>query len=64
MYLLSSVMLLHAVCLICGPANNMARAMAGKMTMFFGRGALQVVVVAAEPRSSLNSKAQSTLMYV
>lgn len=45
------------MCLICGPADNMARSMPAKITMLFWKGALQVVVEATKPRSSLNSKA-------
>lgn len=46
----------------CRPTDNVARAMPGEMTMlFFWRGVLQVVAVAARPRGSLNSKAQSNV---
>lgn len=55
-------MWLYVMYLMCRPTDNMARAMPGEMTMlFFWRGGLQVVAVAAKPRSSLNSKAQSNV---
>lgn len=44
------------------PTDNMAEAMPGETTMLFSwRGVLQVSAVAARPRNSLNSKAQSNV---